>query len=451
VSAQNFQNYYKNLLGEEEFDLFRSALNKFYPKAFRINTLKWTVSDFQKWAKKEGWKVEKIPFCKDGFYINLPENLDKPLGNTIPHLAGYGYIQGATSMYPVELLNVQEGDVVLDLCSSPGGKTTHIAEKLKNRGFVIANEISPARIIQLKENIYRLGIWNYAVTNLNPSYFEKNYRNIFDRILVDAPCSGEGMIAKSNEVMQRWDIKYIEGFARMQVKILSSAFEALKPDGHMVYSTCTMNEVENEGVLNEMEKIYGKSFKVLKVKKFWPHKDNVEGFFSALITKKSDGYELVSPNLRYQNNRKISEGKRLWNIYPYKKSHEILKRFAKFFGFELPEFFKNITVVEHENTLWIQSSIFWNFFRFLPVKSLGLPFAKKRREHDIDFVSDISNAFGYLFKNFIKLDDKQAEQFLSNNEVKGDFGDKRISALKNDIFAIGIAKASGERVIRVKS
>ena len=92
-----------------------------------------------------------------------------------------------------------------------------------------------------------------------------------------------------------------------------------------------------------------------------------------------------------------------------------------------------------------------NFFRFLPVKSLGLPFAKKRREHDIDFVSDISNAFGYLFKNFIKLDDKQAEQFLSNNEVKGDFGDKRISALKNDIFAIGIAKASGERVIRVKS
>jgi NOL1/NOP2/sun family putative RNA methylase len=237
MSEQDFQTYYKNLLGEKEFQKFLEALNKFYPKAFRINTLKWKVADFEKWAVKNNWNFLKIPFCKDGFYVNLPEEYERPLGNTIPHLAGYAYIQGATSMYPVEVLDVQKGDLVLDMCAAPGGKTTHIAQKLANTGFIVANEVDRKRLQALRENIERLSILNFAITSLHPSFFQDYYPNKFDKVLVDAPCSGEGMFSKSEEVMKKWSMKYIKGFAAMQTKILSCAFDTLKPEVVLFYST----------------------------------------------------------------------------------------------------------------------------------------------------------------------------------------------------------------------
>ncbi|OGJ51986.1 hypothetical protein A2335_03100 [Candidatus Peregrinibacteria bacterium RIFOXYB2_FULL_32_7] len=471
MSQQNFQNYYKNLLGEKEFDLFWSALNKSYSKAFRVNTLKWSVKDFQNFAKKETWKLKKVPFCKQGFWVTLPKSFEKPLGSTEPHLNGCGYIQGATSMYPVELLDVQEDDVVLDMCASPGGKTTHIAQKLGVKGFVIANEISLSRLAALRENIERLGVWNYAITNLKPSYFQRYYPKSFDKVLVDAPCSGEGMFLKSEEVMKKWSLKYIKGFVRMQVKILCSAFEALKEDGQLVYSTCTLNEFENEGVLKKLKGIYGASFEVLESKKFWPHKEEMEGFFTALILKKkSDASNDLAQNQNLRNQlarykyskeddrfdmnlvgekrkqkmnipalssgrpaqcsgrpaqgsgrpaqgsgrpalssgrqnskflkRKMSDEKRAWEILPYKRQKEFAKRFIKYCDFALPDFFKQISenrkmplFVQKNDEVFLQSGVFWEKFRYLSVRKVGLPFATVKKGGEIAFSEEILKAF----------------------------------------------------------
>lgn len=443
MSLVDFQNYYKKILPEGEFEKFFKALRLVHPKIFRVNTLKWTAKKFEKWAKDNDLNINKIPFSDDGYFVEMPKESKKPLGSMRPHLSGYGYIQGPTSMYPVEMLKIKKDDVILDMCSSPGGKTTHIAQKLKNTGFIIANEISLQRLNALRENIERLGVWNYAVTNLNPSYFKENYPNHFDKILVDAPCSGEGMNSKSEEVMKRWTIKYIEGFARMQVKILSSAFEALKPKGYLVYSTCTLNEIENEGVLEKMKVLYGDSFVIKEVKKFWPHRDCYEGFFSALVYKKSRTDIVKLPKTA------MSREKMTWLMCPRKKKLEFLIQISKIFDFKIPKYFDKILLVEHENEFWLQSITFWRNFRYLSVRKVGVLIGKLRPGKKIEFTREFGNGFGHLFKNTLKFDDNEIEKYTHSNEIIGDFKKEAYVAIENNHFFVGLAKVVGNKLKKV--
>ena len=148
-----------------------------------------------------------------------------------------------------KLLEPCEGDYILDLCASPGSKTTQIASEVGNRAVVIANEITPNRYVRLRENLQHFGVVCHAITGLDPGFFAKNYPNTFDRILVDAPCSGEGMYFKFPAVIDHWNPKTIRFNAKRQRKILTDAFIALKPGGRLVYSTCTLNLEENEKVV----------------------------------------------------------------------------------------------------------------------------------------------------------------------------------------------------------
>ncbi len=443
MPKEAFENYYKKLLGEKEFEQFWISQNKFYPKAFRVNTLKQSISEFKKNAKKEKWKLEKIPFCKEGFFVDLPSNI-KSLGSTIVHNSGYGYVQGATSMYPVELLDVKKGDVVLDLCASPGGKSTHIAQKLNGDGLIVANEISRNRLAQLRENIERLGIWNAVMTNLSPDYFAKYFPKSFDKILVDAPCSGEGMINKSSEVLKKWSIKYVEGFARMQMKILKNAFEALKEGGTIVYSTCTLNEIENEGVLKNMKEIYGDAFEVVSMKKFWPHIDLVEGFFSAKILKQGFEKQGLAVSIKYKGNREVSEAKNKWKILPKHKRDKILKDFMQYFGFEVRH---KILLVQYEETIWMQPALFWEKFKYMSVKYVGMPFAKINRKGEIEYMKYVVNVFGHLFqKHLIELDDKEVEQFFCSHEFPYLYDKEGIFALTKKPYLLGLCKLSNGKI-----
>ena len=188
--------------------------------------------------------LSPVLWCKNGFYYTGTQRL----GKSIFHELGLYYLQEPSAMAPIEFLGVKPTDVVLDLCASPGGKSTQIAQKLDG-GFLVANEIIPSRAKVLAENIQRLGCDNVVVINQSPKDLETRFLNFFDKILVDAPCSGEGMFRRSPEACNEWQENSPNICKARQIEIVQSAYKMLKPNGTMVYSTCTFSLEENEEVI----------------------------------------------------------------------------------------------------------------------------------------------------------------------------------------------------------
>ena len=230
----------KSLLGDE-FDEFLKFYNSDdFIKGLRVNTLKCLP---EKLCSLLDFELKKTPFCDEGFYI--PSDV-KSIGNNPLHHAGAFYVQEPSATSAVTMLDVHEGDYVLDLCAAPGGKSTQIGAKLNGTGLLWSNEIVRSRANILLSNIERMGISNAVVSNCRPDELCKRLENRFDRILVDAPCSGEGMFRK-NDAEREWSIEHVKSCAARQLLILNSAKDALKNGGYMVYSTCTFSKEENEG------------------------------------------------------------------------------------------------------------------------------------------------------------------------------------------------------------
>ena len=232
----------KSLLGEEygQFLKYYEADNF---RGLRVNTLKCSAD---KLRNAIGFPLEQTPFCPDGFYI--PKEIEG-LGNHPLHHCGAFYIQEPSATSAVEMLGVQKGDRVLDLCAAPGGKSTQIGAKLGGTGLLWSNEIVKSRANILLSNIERMGISNAVVSNAHPDILCSQLSGQFDRVLVDAPCSGEGMFRKNSEAQNEWSEAHVKSCAERQLNILNSAKHALKSGGVMVYSTCTFSQEENEGVI----------------------------------------------------------------------------------------------------------------------------------------------------------------------------------------------------------
>lgn len=187
--------------------------------------------------------LTKVPWAENGYYYEAD---DQP-GRHPFHAAGVYYIQEPSAMAPVELLGVQPGERVLDLCAAPGGKSTQIAAKLKGEGLLLCNEIHPARAKILSENIERMGVVNACVTNETPARLAEVFPEYFDRVLVDAPCSGEGMFRKNEAACEEWSPENVRMCAGRQDEILDCAAGMLRAGGRLVYSTCTFAPEEDEG------------------------------------------------------------------------------------------------------------------------------------------------------------------------------------------------------------
>ena len=230
----------KNILGEN-YERFLETVDKPPYRAIRVNTLKIQPEELIPLLSFAG---EKVPFADDGYYVNADKLGKHPL-----HHAGAFYVQEPSAMSAVTALDVQPGDKVLDLCAAPGGKSTQIASKLSGTGLLWANEIVRPRAHILLSNIERMGIKNAVVSNMTPEVLCGRLEGYFDRVLVDAPCSGEGMFRKDKEAIYEWSVEHSLACAERQKAILDTAAMALKPDGIMVYSTCTFSEDENEGVI----------------------------------------------------------------------------------------------------------------------------------------------------------------------------------------------------------
>ncbi|MGN0797799.1 MAG: RsmB/NOP family class I SAM-dependent RNA methyltransferase [Christensenellales bacterium] len=228
----------KLLLGEQ-YPSFEESLDDEPRQSLRVNTLKLSPKRAEELL---GGNLQPVDWCDSGYYYN---DYLRP-GKHPYHEAGLYYIQEASAMSVVEALGVQEGDVVLDLCSAPGGKATHIACKLGDTGLLIANEIVPSRAKILSQNIERMGIARAIVTNNSPDELQDRWQEFFDKIVVDAPCSGEGMFRKNPQAVAEWNEQSPAICAQRQALILDSAYKMLKKGGKMIYSTCTFEVEENE-------------------------------------------------------------------------------------------------------------------------------------------------------------------------------------------------------------
>ena len=283
----------ENQLGEE-YPAFLQSLERPRAVALRFNPLKGAIPQLD-------FVQSPVPWEPMGYYYD-PQT--RP-GLHPYHEAGVYYLQEASAMSAVALLDPQPGETVCDLCAAPGGKTTQIAGRMQGSGFLLCNEIHPARAKILSRNVERMGIANALVTNEHPAKLAEKYAAAFDRVLIDAPCSGEGMFRKEEAAVTDWSQETVEMCARRQAEILCSGAALLKPGGRLVYSTCTFAPEENEQTIENflqthpefvLEETDAPWFTPVGTGMFrlWPHKLLGEGHFAAVLRKTSGQEASVS-------------------------------------------------------------------------------------------------------------------------------------------------------------
>ncbi|MDD2957842.1 MAG: RsmB/NOP family class I SAM-dependent RNA methyltransferase [Lachnospiraceae bacterium] len=287
-----FEERMRDILGEEYGDFLKSYEE---PRKYglRVNTKKISAAEFERIAP---FHLTKIPWIPGGYYY-LEE--DAPARHPF-YYAGLYYLQEPSAMTPASVLEINPGEKVLDLCAAPGGKATALGAKLQESGLLVANDISASRAKALLKNLEVFGISNLFVTNAVPARLEEQFPRFFDKILVDAPCSGEGMFRKDEDTIRAWYPQKPAECARIQKDIILRAARMLRPGGRMLYSTCTFAPQENEEVIEhllkecpqmhlcsipEREGFSPGMGEMKECVRLWPHKMNGEGHFMALLVK----------------------------------------------------------------------------------------------------------------------------------------------------------------------
>ena len=279
----------------EEYEAFLQSLQRPRAVALRMNPLKGELPALP-------FVAEPVPWEPLGYYY-APEA--RP-GLHVFHEAGVYYLQEASAMAPVALLEPQPGEKICDLCAAPGGKSTQIAGRLSGRGMLLCNEVSPKRAKILSRNIERLGVANAVVTNETPAVLAQRFPAFFDRVLVDAPCSGEGMFRKEEAAITDWSPETVQMCARRQGEILDCAAKMVKPGGRLVYSTCTFAPQEDEEAVEAFlenhpeflpEPVEAPWFQESgpAMYRMWPHKLLGEGHFAAVLRRMGQPEDSPAP------------------------------------------------------------------------------------------------------------------------------------------------------------
>lgn len=400
----------KELL-KEEYPLYIKSFLKCSWSGIRINTLKLST---QKGKEILPFLGKEIPWVKNGFYFDAKEQVSKhPF-----YYAGLYYIQEPSAMLPANVLPITPFDKVLDLCAAPGGKSTELAAKLKGTGVLVSNDISASRAKALLKNIELFGVRNAIVLSEAPEKLENFFPEYFDKILVDAPCSGEGMFRKDSSMIKNWELDKVKSYHNTQKEILNSAIKMLKPGGMLVYSTCTFSPEENEFSIQNLlenwkclsveeisffdgfdcgrpEWIQNKNMELKKCCRLWPFKIQGEGHFVALIKKEENLNKTVCMKENIQMNQK--------------KIPQEMKAFFDDITWDL-----KIEQCEEYNNKWyllpedlpdlkglrvLRSGLFLGEMkknRFEPSQALAMSLTKKDYKKSIDFSLKDSNVIKYL-------------------------------------------------------
>ena len=306
---QSFLDSMKEILGED-YEAFLAGFDGQRQYGLRVNTLKMNLEEFERIAP---FHLKKVPWISNGYFY---EAEDAPAKHPF-YSAGLYYLQEPSAMTPASRLKVQPGERVLDLCAAPGGKATELGAALQGEGLLVANDINTARARALLRNLELFGISNSFVTNEPPHVLAERFPEFFHKIMVDAPCSGEGMFRKNPAVVDSWQEKGPEYFSKLQREIIVQAADMLLPGGMMFYSTCTFSPLENEKTITHLLKerldmevipmedyegfaegltsyrgeVFDESCKLCR--RIWPHKMSGEGHFMALLHKKNGTQQQV--------------------------------------------------------------------------------------------------------------------------------------------------------------
>lgn len=305
----------QSLPDEATFARFIAICQQPLRRSIRVNTLKISVARFLAQIAGYGWQLTPVPWCNEGFWITR-EDESLPLGSVAEHLSGLFYIQEASSMLPVTALfdAVSDASAIMDMAAAPGSKTTQIAARMNNQGVILANEFSASRVKVLHANISRCGVSHTALTHFDARVFGPALPEMFDAILLDAPCSGEGVIRKDADAMKNWTLESTADIAATQRDLLDSAFHALKPGGTLVYSTCTLNQIENQQVIAWLLKRYPGAVEITPLNDLFddaaqaatpegylhvfPQLFDSEGFFVARLRKLTSVAPLPEPTYK---------------------------------------------------------------------------------------------------------------------------------------------------------
>jgi NOL1/NOP2/sun family putative RNA methylase len=400
-------------LGPEGYRAFREALERPSWQGLRINTRK---TDRESFLAMSPFALQPIPWVREGFYYFTPS---RP-GRHPFHAAGVYYIQEPSAMAVAPALNPEPGDRVLDLCAAPGGKATHLGALLQGKGLLVANEPHPQRVHILAENIERFGIVNALVTNETPERLAKRFPAFFDKILVDAPCSGEGMFRKDPASRDEWSLLRVESCAARQRTILHAAAQMLRPGGTLVYATCTFAPEENEGVIEsflrtqegfEVEEIpaarrffspghpdwveKGRVDLVLTAR-LWPHLQDGEGHFIARL-RKTGGQAAASPVKRRRSSSLPAEARASYRQFAESTLRRIPDGEFLLFGAQLyllPPGVPDLDGIRVVRPGWHLGT--WKKSRLEPGHALALGLGSGEAWQTLDLPADSPEVYRYL-------------------------------------------------------
>ncbi|MBQ7880424.1 MAG: RsmF rRNA methyltransferase first C-terminal domain-containing protein [Clostridia bacterium] len=412
------------------FDKFVYSYNNLPVKSFFINKNKISEEDFLAHCS---WNIEQ---SERGWQLLE----DFKVGKTLEHHSGMIYMQELSAMMPTTFLPLKEDDWVIDLCASPGGKSIQVANRIKS-GLLVSNEIVKSRANILKSNIERMGLYNVCVTNNNPKELEDCFGGIFDAVVVDAPCSGEGMFRKDDEAILNWSQANVDACAIRQYGILETANKLLKQGGYLLYSTCTFSVEENEQQVanfcsrhnyeivpldypNAQFGVKIGEYNTNYCLRFYPHQFNGEGQFVALLRKVEDCNQFIS-NEHY--------------FKPINKMPTEYKAFKDFCEANLTQY-QDIT----SNAIFSGNTIYYATNKQIAESGVRLincgvvlgDVVKGRFEPHHNFVT----CFGNRFRQTIELSEQDANKF-----IKGETLDCELSGyvvVKYNGVVLGFGKSS---------
>lgn len=439
----------KRILGDEYED-YLASMEESRKYGLRVNTAKISVEEFERIAP---FPLRKIPYVDNGFYYDS----DIQPAKHPYYFAGLYYLQDPSAMTPASRLPVEQGDVVLDLCAAPGGKATELAAKLRGTGLLIANDISSKRAKALLKNIELFGVENSFIVTEYPKKLQEYFTGFFDKILIDAPCSGEGMFRKEPAMVKAWEQNGPEFYAKLQEEILEQALPMLRPGGYLLYSTCTFSPLEDEGTVEkilamdkEMELVSMKGYEkfspgkpeligskdenIRKCVRIFPHKLDGEGHFLALFHKKGEG---AAPNYLEKRKGLKGEEKRLFkefsqNLNRVFEPHRLESKNGMLYY--MPE-----QLPQMKGLRFLRSGLFLGEMkknRFEPSQSLAMALNKSDYKNCLDFSAEDERVIRYLKGETLTLTPEESAgqdgwQLVCVDGYSLGWGKKNRSTLKN--------------------
>jgi 16S rRNA (cytosine1407-C5)-methyltransferase len=454
--SENISNYILEHFGEEYLQNYRSYSESDYKPYLRVapnvnhERLFNSLSNY-------GIQLEKIPGLDRAFRIVSGNNL---AGKTLDYVLGKYYLQSLSSMIPALILNPGENDRVLDLCAAPGSKTTQLAEIMNYKGTLLANEVSMDRLKSLVFNVDKMNLANVGILQGKGELLSKKYESYFDKILVDAPCSGLGIIQKKGEVSNWWNENKLVTFTELQTKLLVAAIKMCKAGGEIVYSTCTLSVEENEFVLSKVlenypvelveiklpvksrasmnsfnKKIFPTSMKYAK--RIVPWEINSEGFFVSKL-RKIDETERTSVGAKYSDQT-------MFVSYHSNKVKLQLETLSDYYGIDKMYLAQFKYILRSKDIYFVHAD--WNSFDLDSFIRIGSKLGSIEKRGYIHLHTLAAQIFAnQITKNIIELTEKkEIEIYLKGGTIKRDFGEtgQKIVKFRNDVIGTAVASKDG--------